>query len=110
MMSKTESKLHGLTWAPARRFVVVVSYELQDVNEPGLWSEGWPVAAFDAAGAPIVDDGRGLATVAELLTRYTAENSGCENVSWGVDSYGNHPIGVLHGVAGPNLGNRESVS
>jgi hypothetical protein len=100
-MSKTESKLHGLTWAPARRFVVVVTYEGRDHDVDRSASEGWTVAAFGADGAPIVVDGEGLTTVAELLKRYT-DDDGCSNVSWGVDSYGNHPIGVLH--------HRESVS
>jgi hypothetical protein len=96
-MSKTQSKLHGLTWAPARRFVLVVRYELPEQASPnGLaaWSEGWAVAAFDADGDPIVLDGEGLKTASELLEQYTDGSRPCSNVGWSVTTPEDHPADV----------------
>ena len=88
------SKLHGLTWAPARRFVVVVAYERAEEidGSRSTWTEGWPVAAFTADGAPIISD-TGLLTVPELLERY-ARDATCQQVTWSMESAENAFVGT----------------
>jgi hypothetical protein len=92
-MSKTRSKLHGLTWAPSKRWIVTVAYNEQDIGEPSTWTEGWPVAAFTADGYPIVMAEGGLVTVPELLERYERDGS-CSDVEWTLQAYEGAIIGV----------------
>lgn len=84
------SKLHGITWAPDKKFAVVVTYSVLDIDHMKMWAESWPVAAFNAKGEPLVMDGN-LITVSELLKRYTDEDPGAK---WALESAVDWPYGV----------------
>lgn len=76
------AKLHGLTWAPAKRFSVVVEYTtVNSPDEGARMAEAWTVAAFDAAQRPIVRGQEGLLTIEELCALYKRDGTSAD-LAW----------------------------